>query len=68
MVDRNEKIKEIVKFIRNHPGSLASRTVIRRFVGADYEFSDAMYINLEEKMKVFDEDPLEIDHCYDLIK
>lgn len=68
MVNREEKIRQIVHFVKEYPGSLASRTVMRRFLGGDYELNDGIYHNLEETLQDGDLEQGEIDSCYDLIK
>ena len=68
MVNREEKIRQIVHFVKEYPGSLASRTVMRRLIGGDYELNDSRYHNLEETLQHSDLKEMEIDSCYDLIK
>ncbi len=68
MVHQEEKIRQIVDFVQAHPGSLATRTVIRRFLSIDYEIGDDMTERLEQVMKSSRVDTKEIDLCYDLVK
>ncbi len=68
MVNREEKIEQIVQFVKDHPESLASRTVLRRFVGMDYEVNEEFYHGLEDILQVSELNQAEIDSCYDLIK
>lgn len=66
MTDKEHKIEEMMRFIRNHPDSFASRTVMRRFGGGDFEVGDDFFMRLQDRMGVAD--PTEIDLCYDIIK
>ncbi len=68
MVNREEKIEQIVQFVKDHPESLASRTVLRRFVGMDYEVNEEFYHGLEDILQASELNQAEIDSCYDLIK
>ena len=68
MVSREEKIRQIVHFVKEYPGSLASRTVMRRLHGGDYELNDRHYHNLEETLQDSEFKEVEIDSCYDLIR
>ncbi|AZR73524.1 hypothetical protein BBF96_09080 [Anoxybacter fermentans] len=68
MVTREEKIRQIIEFVKEHPQSFASRTVIRRLIGTDYEFNDELFHKLEEIFSGSRFDEYELDCCYDLIK
>lgn len=60
------KIDEILKFLKEHPESHASRTVMRRFGGGDFEVGEEFLARMENRMEVAD--PVEVDLCYDIIK
>lgn len=66
MTGKDTKIVEILKFVRAHPESFASRTVMRRFGGGDFEAGEEFLERLSNRMDVADAD--EIDLCYDMIK
>lgn len=68
MVNREEKIRQIVHFVKEYPRSFASRTVMRRLLGGDYELNDSHYHSLEETLQDIELEEVEIDSCYDLIK
>lgn len=68
MSKRTEKVDQIVEFVRNHPQSLASRTVLRRMVGTDYEIGEELFVDLEQNLGKENLNDYEVDCCYDLIK
>ena len=68
MLNQEEKIKQIIQFVKAHPESFASRTVIRRLYGNDYELNEEFMDHFEGFMgdtEIMDD---EIDFCYDLVK
>lgn len=75
MADREEKLRQIVNFVQKHPESFATRTMMRRFLGAnweitssDYEISEELIHRFEGKLRNSQVDEDEIDACYDIIK
>lgn len=75
MADREEKIQQIVEFVKKHPESFATRTMMRKFLGTnweitttDYEISDELIQRFSHKIRDSKIEEDEIDSCYDLIK
>ncbi len=68
MVHQEEKIRQILDFVQAHPESLASRSVIRRFMSSDVEIGHELTDGLEIAIKSEKINSKEIDLCYDLIK
>lgn len=68
MPNQAEKMKQIMLFVKAHPESFASRTVIRRLYGTDYELNDEFMDHLENFIGDSEISRDEIDFCYDLIK
>lgn len=75
MADREDKLSQIIEFVRKHPESFATRTMMRRFLGAnweitssDYEISDELIHRFESKLRNPKVNEDEIDSCYDIIK
>lgn len=64
----DEKIEKIIKFVRAHPQSTASRTIIREHIldNEDYETSKELSIVLNRHLLKDSEE--EIDFYYYLIK
>lgn len=65
---QQEKIIEIVRFVKEHPESTASRVILRRNFLADYNFetSSELGIRLENVLK--EKDNEEIESLYYLVK
>lgn len=67
-MDRDDKIKAIVKFVKDNPESTASRTILRRYYlnNNRYETSQELGIDLKDVLGKKKKD--EVDFCFYLVK
>lgn len=65
---RNDKINEIVSFVKTYPDSTASRAILRRFYLTRYKFETSQELGVELKDLLKKEDEEEINFCFYLVK
>lgn len=67
-MDTEKKIDEIINFIRLHPESTASQTIMRRLLLNKNKFETSAEISFELKSILQNKEKDEIDFCYYLVK
>ncbi|GAB4269184.1 hypothetical protein [Thermincola ferriacetica] len=65
-MDKNEKVKEIMQFVMDHPESQASRAVGRRMIGTGESLRDAEHLS-QLGAVLAQADDEEVDACYYII-
>lgn len=67
-MNQTDKIEEIVYFVKNHPESTVSRTILRRYYLNNFKFESSEELGFELKDILKEKARDEIDFCFYLVK
>lgn len=67
-MNKEDKINEIVSFVKTYPDSTASQAIMRRFYLTRHKFETSQELGIQLKESLVKEKEDEINFCFYLVK